>query len=303
MAVGKDLRSYSLGTFLSRDILPFGNRITAFASREDSPRLVVATGRRVMAVNTGDPRQRGSLPLRAEITLPGQVVKLALPAGEGPPVALVESPPSVVFLSPGSLAPLESFALDRAAATLIAEEPGKALAVFPEGGVRQLRLRVPWRTLRDRPPSPAQPTRPPTPPEPALPAAPRAAPSPAPTPDALPSPVDPPPAPSAAVPPEIPAVVAPRGPVQPPLDLGRLPGGTVAGALEGKAALVREVVFQGPDDLLRVELRVAPEKIGERFYYRAEKLPEGDYRVVPMGSGGSSLRCRPPFRHCARGTR
>ncbi len=300
LAVGRHLRSYAAASLLSGEILPFDNPITALASRSDNTRLVVATGPRVLVVDTLDSRREGTLPVRAEINLPGPVTALALPAAAGPVASLVARPPTLVFLSPTSLAPLQSFELTRPAIQVIAEAPGQALVVFTGGDIRRFALAAPWTpsTLSPtRAMEPAEPVGPATPTTtpPALPPAGSTSELPAPPavapPDTAPTPLQAPPGPRTD--PSVPETA--RRPVQPPLDLDRIPGGAIAGVLTGQASLVAEVVLQGPDDLLRVARRVVPEQIGGRFYYRTEKLTEGDYRVVPMGSGGSSLRCRPPF--------
>jgi hypothetical protein len=58
------------------------------------------------------------------------------------------------------------------------------------------------------------------------------------------------------------------------------------------AAEVAEIVFLGPDNILKEALRVTPDASGR---YGAGPLAEGSYRIVAAGKGGRVLICSPPY--------
>ncbi|MFN7965558.1 MAG: hypothetical protein U0V87_07720 [Acidobacteriota bacterium] len=71
--------------------------------------------------------------------------------------------------------------------------------------------------------------------------------------------------------------------------------GVIAGRVDDRSGLAREVVAHGPDNLLREAARVVLSRTASGVCFRIAGLSPGRYRVQVMGASSGSLRTRPQF--------
>ncbi len=70
--------------------------------------------------------------------------------------------------------------------------------------------------------------------------------------------------------------------------------GEIRGRITGEVALVKSVVFYGPNSISKEHMRVAPAPDGT---YSAPIPPPGRYRILLDGAGGAQLSYTPPYWH------
>jgi len=66
----------------------------------------------------------------------------------------------------------------------------------------------------------------------------------------------------------------------------------LSGRITGESGRVASIILFGPDSLTTVQDQVTPASDG-RFSFKLP--PRGRYRIVPLGTAGTTLSCRPPF--------
>jgi hypothetical protein len=253
-----------------------GDNVT-LAAISGTTRVLVTQGARIVLVDLASPQDREGLPVLAATDAGAAVRTLASAPAEPRAIALLEGGSTVLIeteplgVTPGSPA---------IAIAWPGEKAGPPPAVAAAAA-------VPAAAATTSAPSPA-------PPEPEPVAA-------APPPDEIQDSVETGPDPATSPPPEaaipvVPPVVTPpvaAPPASPPqMENQNLPEG-VSGRISGPArADAREIVFLGPDNVLKEAARVAIDASGG---YVVTGLKPGNYRVVAAGEGGRVLACHPAF--------
>jgi len=137
LADGSTIRSYRIADGRTWMIFPFESPIEAIAARAGIPRILVALGHAIVAVDPSDRATRGVLPIRARVDLPGPVVAMTWTGDGRVAAALVREPPSLIFLNGDDLGEIDRRAVR--AAALAPEGPERVVWIdaAPGAAVRE----------------------------------------------------------------------------------------------------------------------------------------------------------------------
>jgi hypothetical protein len=159
VALGREVRTFTLDPFRSSVAFLFDQPIDHLAGRPGVDRLLVARGWHLTAVDPGDTPTRGTLPVRAETDLPGMILDIAWTGRGEMALALVDTPPAVLYLSGEDLSLLERHDLNAPARALAADDAGRALVLMTNGTLAEIPLQEETRELA-RAPEPSPPPDP-----------------------------------------------------------------------------------------------------------------------------------------------